>query len=384
MKNNSIEKTTKKFNDYLHHYNYNELEDDGLFEGKLGIVYYLTYINKIYEDEKNTTTLYDILNLVLENISSQKKFISVSPCILSGLSGFGVTAHELKKHELLGDELDNEISDINDYLLDKAIIHVQNNIFDYLGGSMGILYYFIQINDLKKCDIIISEIYNNINSQTLAFYNNTDDLYNKGLNFGLAHGISAILHIIDLYLKINPENEQAWIIRGKCVEILSEHCKEYMIEDSKLYFPYNKFLENHEMITHKNNRLGWCNSDLSVVNTLYRSSPVTHFEKIDAEKIAFETTKRRTFNTTGIQDFHFCHGTSGVAMMYKNIYEYTANNNFREAYQYWHDQTVDFLKNDTLVLQENKMSLIFGYPAAILTINSADKRISDWSKIFLI
>lgn len=384
MKNNSIEKTTKKFNDYLHHYNYNELEDDGLFEGKLGIVYYLTYINKIYEDEKNTTTLYDILNLVLENISSQKKFISVSPCILSGLSGFGVTAHELKKHELLGDELDNEISDINDYLLDKAIIHVQNNIFDYLGGSMGILYYFIQINDLKKCDIIISEIYNNINSQTLAFYNNTDDLYNKGLNFGLAHGISAILHIIDLYLKINPENEQAWIIRGKCVEILSEHCKEYMIEDSKLYFPYNKFLENHEMITHKNNRLGWCNSDLSVVNTLYRSSPVTHFEKIDAEKIAFETTKRRTFNTTGIQDFHFCHGTSGVAMMYKNIYEYTGNNNFREAYQYWHDQTVDFLKNDTLVLQENKMSLIFGYPAAILTINSADKRISDWSKIFLI
>ncbi|THV62249.1 lanthionine synthetase LanC family protein [Chryseobacterium candidae] len=384
MKNNSIEKTTKKFNDYLHHYNYNELEDDGLFEGKLGIVYYLTYINKIYEDEKNTTTLYDILNLVLENISSQKKFISVSPCILSGLSGFGVTAHELKKHELLGDELDNEISDINDYLLDKAIIHVQNNIFDYLGGSMGILYYFIQINDLKKCDIIISEIYNNINSQTLAFYNNTDDLYNKGLNFGLAHGISAILHIIDLYLKINSENEQAWIIRGKCVEILSEHCKEYMIEDSKLYFPYNKFLENHEMITHKNNRLGWCNSDLSVVNTLYRSSPVTHFEKIDAEKIAFETTKRRTFNTTGIQDFHFCHGTSGVAMMYKNIYEYTGNNNFREAYQYWHDQTVDFLKNDTLVLQENKMSLIFGYPAAILTINSADKRISDWSKIFLI
>ncbi|KFF24928.1 lanthionine synthetase LanC family protein [Chryseobacterium vrystaatense] len=384
MANNSIEKTTKKFNDYLYHYDYNELEDDGLFEGKLGIVYYLTYINKIYEDEKNISTLYEILNLVLENISSQKKFISVSPCILSGLSGFGVMAHELKKHELLGDELDNEISDINDYLLDKALIHVQNNVFDYLGGSMGILYYFIQINDVKKSDIIINEIYNNINNQKLAFYNNTDDLYNKGLNFGLAHGISAILHIIDLYLQINPKNEQARIIRAKCIEILSEHCKEYMIEDSTLYFPYNKFLEDHQMITHKNNRLGWCNSDLSVVNTLYRSAPLTHFEKIDAEKIASETTKRRTFNTTGIQDFHFCHGTSGVAMMYKNIYDHTGNDNFREAYQYWHDQTVDFLRNDTLVLQENKMSLIFGYPAAILTINSADKRISDWSKIFLI
>lgn len=384
MANNSIEKTTKKFNDYLYHYDYNELEDDGLFEGKLGIVYYLTYINKIYEDEKNISTLYEILNLVLENISSQKKFISVSPCILSGLSGFGVMAHELKKHELLGDELDNEISDINDYLLDKALIHVQNNVFDYLGGSMGILYYFIQINDVKKSDIIINEIYNNINNQKLAFYNNTDDLYNKGLNFGLAHGISAILHIIDLYLQINPKNEQARIIRAKCIEILSEHCKEYMIEDSTLYFPYNKFLEDHQMITHKNNRLGWCNSDLSVVNTLYRSAPPTHFEKIDAEKIASETTKRRTFNTTGIQDFHFCHGTSGVAMMYKNIYDHTGNDNFREAYQYWHDQTVDFLRNDTLVLQENKMSLIFGYPAAILTINSADKRISDWSKIFLI
>lgn len=384
MANNSIEKTTKKFNDYLYHYDYNELEDDGLFEGKLGIVYYLTYINKIYEDEKNISTLYEILNLVLENISSQKKFISVSPCILSGLSGFGVMAHELKKHELLGDELDNEISDINDYLLDKALIHVQNNVFDYLGGSMGILYYFIQINDVKKSDIIINEIYNNINNQKLAFYNNTDDLYNKGLNFGLAHGISAILHIIDLYLQINPKNEQAQIIRAKCIEILSEHCKEYMIEDSTLYFPYNKILEDHQMITHKNNRLGWCNSDLSVVNTLYRSAPLTHFEKIDAEKIASETTKRRTFNTTGIQDFHFCHGTSGVAMMYKNIYDHTGNDNFREAYQYWHDQTVDFLRNDTLVLQENKMSLIFGYPAAILTINSADKRISDWSKIFLI
>ncbi|WP_185226185.1 lanthionine synthetase LanC family protein [Chryseobacterium indologenes] len=384
MKNNSIENTTKKFNDYLYHYDFNELEDDGLFEGKLGIVYYLTYINKIYEDEKNTSTLYEILNLVLENISSQKKFISVSPCILSGLSGFGVMAHELKKHQLLGDELDNEISDINDYLLDKAIIHVQNNVFDYLGGSIGILYYFILIKDLKKADIIIHEIYNNINTQKLAFYNNTDDLYNKGLNFGLAHGISAILHIIDLYLNKNPENEQAQMIRAKCIEILSAHCEEYMIDHSKLYFPYNKFLENDQMVIHKNNRLGWCNSDLSVANTLYRSGTVSHLEKIDAEKITSETTRRRTFNTTGIQDFHFCHGTSGVAMMYKNIYDLTGKNNFREAYQYWHDQTVDFLQQDFLVLPENKMSLIFGYPAAILTINSADKRISEWSKIFLI
>lgn len=384
MINDTIKEATRKFNDYLYNYDFNRLEDDGLFEGKLGIVYYLIHINKIYEDEKNISILYNIFNLVLENISSQEKFISISPCILSGLSGFGIVVQELKTNELLGDELNQEMQEINNYLLEKGIAHIQNDVFDYLSGSLGILYYFVQINDLRKAEVLINEIYNNVTNREFAFYNNTDDLYNKGLNFGLAHGIASILYIINLYIVKNPNNKQAEYIKHKCIEAISTHCEEYIVQDSKLYFPYNKFIKEDKIIIHKNNRLGWCNSDLSIVNTLYVTDPDIDFTKIDLYKIASETVKRKDFNTTGVEDFHFCHGTSGVAMLYKNIYNQTGDNKFKQAYQYWYDQTLDFLLEDKLVIPENELSLIFGYPAAILTINSVDNKTSEWSKIFLI
>lgn len=56
----------------------------------------------------------------------------------------------------------------------------------------------------------------------------------------------------------------------------------------------------------------------------------------------FQSTQRRSFNESYVQDAGICHGSAGIAMIYRRMYLETGLNEFKETTMYWIQQILNF------------------------------------------
>lgn len=153
-------------------------------------------------------------------------------------------------------------------------------------------------------------------------------------------------------------------------------CKKITIENLK------------KGIFHYTNRLGWCNSDLGFGFTLYRLGKVLQDESLlkRAKEISYDTIKRQSFINTGVNSMYMCHGSTGIAQLYKRIYELSTDPIYINSYEYWVNITYHYLIKDAKRdINPDDINLLSGYLAPILLLYCyANNCNSNWDKIFLL
>lgn len=152
-------------------------------------------------------------------------------------------------------------------------------------------------------------------------------------NFGLAHGMpSIVLQLVKLYELKPEEGETFRRLALSCCKYLLDKKQDYKIVGS--YFPNYHKNDNSES---QESRLAWCYGDLGVGYCLWKAGNVFSDEQI--AKVGLEVlltcAARTEIKSTMIADLCLCHGSSGLILFFKRLYEFTGLLEFRVAAEYW-------------------------------------------------
>jgi len=160
------------------------------------------------------------------------------------------------------------------------------------------------------------------------------------------------------------------------------------------FFP-NYLLKNSSHPILKS-RLGWCYGDLGIGSALWQAGKT--LSKIEwmnkGLEILLESTQRQSINENSVQDAGICHGSAGIAMVYRRMYLETSIDEFNEATKYWINQTLNFsyfsdglagyktFEKNGCKLDYSLLSGISGIGLVLLSYKEND--LQTWDELFLI
>ncbi len=358
------------YNEKILAFDFSLIPDD-LLTGKLGVILYLL---SLYENTKESVYLdkiAELLEIIFENCDENTENNLYSNSSLSqGISGLGYVLSVLIKSKILDSEFGRQIDTISEVVYERTLKMISENNFGYFNGAIGNLFFLLSVNDNEKASAIIDVLFERSNTDTHLFNTEINDLHADGMNLGLNHGY---LSTIKILLDFSKNDDKSVSIINKCLKtILTNLDYDYLVEGVHVFKPYRIYEENNTLKKHQNNRLCWSNSDLSFSYILHKAGIIlnnTNYTEL-AETIGKETTKRRVFQNTGIENYHFCQGSSGVTQLYQGLFQQNPKLSYKESHGYWLDRTISYLeseKENPLVAKD--LSLLYGKLGALMVIN---------------
>lgn len=376
----NLENITNTYNEKILNFDYRIFNDDSLLRGRLGSINYLLSIHDNNKDEaKYLDKISCILELVLNNIENKnnKDNLLDNSTLLYGATGLSFILHELLERDLIETDYQDQINEIDSIIYQNSIKQINQNYFDYLGGPIANLSYFLNYNKEKQ---IIDNVFDNLmeikKSTEKLFYTESDSLYTNGYNLGLKHGHLGILKVLLEYIERFGKNSSS-LITELTTELLDNFITEldysYQVKDINIFKYYSITENNNSKSKHQNNRLCWCNSDITLTYFLLKAGILLEDDRLLSlsKFIGEETVKRRTFDTTGVESHYFCHGSSGIAFTYDKLYLLSGNEHYLMASEYWHQRTFEYLVKDmnNEMLPEDLPWLRGGKLGSLLVVN---------------
>jgi lantibiotic modifying enzyme len=358
----------------------------GIMDGLSGIALFYNSLYKVYGLEEYKDKLLIVISKINRLISEE----DTPSTLCSGVAGYGLMLLKLE-NDLV--EIDDQYFETIDALLEEELIdRSSSNNYDYLHGAMGIAYYFIERNKIKRDDLLIN-ILDKFSSELIGKINkNFEDVLiesvfgdKHGYYFGLAHGAAGYLNFL-IYLKRNFKDLKQDIDGALqvIVSFLREHKKA--ITESKQYYPNLLILETNLIMPPI---LAWCQGDFGIFNALYNTGLHLNDDKLKGDAIELiDNIKKISFEDSGVRDYGMCHGTMGIIMQFK-LASIRTETNFNKEINKWHK----ILEKETKGFDEfltyhngtyrNEVNLIDGLTGLGLGVLTLNKQIShQWLEIF--
>ena len=360
-----------------------ELTDDGLYAGKLGLVYFYHILYKESGDPLYKEKIEDILSYVLQQMGQHQSSILLRSSLMTGLTGFGYMVKLLVDEGLLDENFLEELDSINDLSLNECLLLIENKNFDFFNGSIGILFYFVTIGHQENITLIVDKLYKEFVLNDRTFYNEAG--YLEGIHLGYAHGLPAIIKTLD-GISGNKKSEEIILhLLGELSKLIGS--SNVILADCRYYLPRSIHRDMaHQYDLNWRPVLAWSNSDLNYSTLIYsieRSRLDSSFLDLAAE-LARGTVDRRHESQTRIWDYRFNFGSAGVAQLYLKIYKETGDPKIYEAYQFWIKESIRLYRESGRI-KEHKLNFIDNLPGLYLVLLEYNNpAIAGWDKILLL
>ncbi|MCF6308125.1 MAG: hypothetical protein L3J09_09235 [Flavobacteriaceae bacterium] len=327
----------------------------GLLSGLPGII--LTIVDGLTSaeiSEQKKTVLFYIKKTF--EIVEETPYLTPSYC--DGLAGYGYFLLEIRKLKIvledtsLSLEINEILIEIDEILTEQIPKFVEHKNFDIMHGLIGLGLFFLAKKDknkvLKITEILIQNSY--ITEKGGVYWKKYDtyDTYSTILDTGNAHGIGANIYFLTkvlsngIELSIKRKSELTDLIQNSInfyFEIIQN-----LSPNIYCYFPlkinFESFQKNN--FNPENSRLGWCYGDLGTLYTLLMASNQIKNNQLilDITERLIIVSKRKIEDESYTVDAGFCHGTSGMAILWYNIFTITQRIEFRTVALYWLDETL--------------------------------------------
>jgi lantibiotic biosynthesis protein len=386
--------TEKRFNQLHAIIESNTPANDSLLGGGLGMAFYYYHLYKIFNNEDYADKALDFIEHAV-NLSGEADKTLFGASFSAGGAGMGYLIKTLHDDGLLDMDLEDELSDLDEYLFQSALaMIVQDGNLDYLHGAAGIIYYFShRLPDARSHErvtrLITAFIQKKIVTENGTWFSNyvMDKDDRTEINFSLSHGQTGFLLILmRAYNKgiLIPEIPE--IVLSGINQVV--HFKRQPKDESLSFFPSTvKNNNSGEMLF--SNRLAWCYGDLNILLLLYEASEFLKNPawKLMANEMAPAITGRKSEAETAVSDAHFCHGSAGLVQVYHRLFELSGLPEYKEASAYWLQKTLELLPNDLEkdTYNEKACNLLEGLVGINLTlVASISEKPVNWGNLFLI
>jgi lantibiotic modifying enzyme len=389
--NQIVEKTLKETNNFIAQH---PPKTDYLLAGSLGLGLYYSQLYAHYEQDvyldKSISIVEDVFN----------KLNGGSPGLLgssfsSGVAGLAYLTNFLAGQGWLEMDVEAEFDTLEEYLYNSALKEIALDYVDYLHGAFGCIHYFTTRKHSPRGRYYLNGLVNELLPKVVweengAWIRNLmlRSSEREEVNLGLAHGQCSMLMILMDAFDVLDNKEQVRKVIRQGVEFILVQKKDINTEENMFnIFPFhvNKQVPSIPIP----NRLAWCYSDLNEVLLFYKAARFLEWDELRklADLVGLQTLMRKDRHSTLIEDSHFCHGSSGVAQVYRTLYQETGLAAYAKGYEYWIEQTVLMLENElkTDYYRGKEVDLLEGLTGVGLTLLSfISPKPLQWSRLLLL
>ena len=159
-------------------------------------------------------------------------------------------------------------------------------------------------------------------------------------NLGLAHGVVGIIAALLSGLDCGDCRAHISLLLSKSCDWLIQ---QHHVQPERLsYFATCAGESGYS-------RLGWCYGDLTIALTLARvGDALQRRDYIEfAQQVALAGAKRQVSEAM-VKDAGFCHGSAGLALIFKKLYQQFNDDALLEATHFWLNYTLDLYRQDGL------------------------------------
>lgn len=230
-------------------------------------------------------------------------------------------------------------------LPEDSVFYEQNG-FELIQGMSGVLKYYLDSdNDHNEIiDKIVLLFVQHLKPKMIMGYPTpvchyypsvyekkymTEEAPNGCVNYSVSHGMGGPLTILSLAYKGTSNTEKVMKIIDS---IIDEYMKSYYYVDNIIYWPGRITFEQYigkEKCSYGKSRMSWCYGSIGILNSLYIAAK----EKSDKELKEFCVNELKKIASMDVKDYLLaspivCHGLSGVALIFKKIFQETQDKVF--------------------------------------------------------
>lgn len=317
----------------------------GLYSGEFGILLFLLYYSKYTQEDKHVMFTERYAEQLLNQLM-QRTYVHT---FCSGFSGILYLFDFLRENDFIEIDVNNNQPALDNYLIShmRQDFHLQR--YDFMHGALGVGLYFLKKGDSNEyiqelIDFLYDTAEKDIDNHVFKWKTmiSQEDNY-IGYNPSLSHGVSSI--IIFLSRAINNGKRDDKIIEmlfGAVNYILS---LQKDIAQFGSFFPH--FTITNSPIPEIKSRLAWCYGDLGIGLALWKAGKAIGNKdwKEKGLHILLHSTQRRIMSDTLVIDAEICHGSAGIALIFRRMYLDTTIEQFKDATDFWIRQTLRFSEN---------------------------------------
>ena len=305
--------------------------DTSLIDGTAGnfLFFYQSYT--FFKDEESLLALKKVLSSLLKNLNENK-----SGLFSDGLVGIGVVFH-------LCDEIPFDLnltsfySSLDEIIENEIANQAEMVNMDFLHGMIGSGIYALCRKRTDLLELIINNLNEFAYKDEFGYrWHSKYEIRDKEIDviqLSLSHGISSVINFLSQCVKLEIKNKE---LAMKILYEAIKYLRHSTLMSCLSIFPEVIPVERIELKI-RESRLAWCNGDLGVGISLLIVGINIKDQKLiqEAELILLETTRRRSKKQTGVIDDGLCHGSAGIALMYKLAHQLTGKKEFLEAFSFW-------------------------------------------------
>ncbi|KAA2240184.1 lanthionine synthetase C family protein [Chitinophaga agrisoli] len=367
---------------------------DYMLAGSLGLGLYYSQLYEHYEEEAYLDRCIRIIEDVFNKLNNGE------PCLLgaslaNGVAGLAYLTNLVAGKGWLNIDIESEFEVLEEYLFKSALQEIEVDCVDYLHGAFGCIHYFATRKHAETPRRYINELVDKLLSRIIREENGVwfrnlvlKKAAEQGANLGLAHGQCSMLMILMNVFDVLDNQEEVKKVIRQGVEYIMLQKRDIDPEEGRYnIFPFHINREEPEAATP--NRLAWCYSDLNEVLLFYKAASFLKWDELKrlADLVGLQTLMRKDRPSTLIDDTHFCHGSAGVAQVYRRIYQESGLVAYEKGYEYWIEQTVLMLEHElrTDYYRGKESDLLEGLAGVGLTLLSfISRKELKWSEMLLL
>jgi lantibiotic modifying enzyme len=293
----------------------------------------------------------------------------------SGMAGIAWLLRHAGGTGLVDIDPDEPLRDIDAQLRERMIEEMRAGRFDYLHGALGVALYLLEASgdpanrDALAATLLALEQHAITDGAGLCWRNPLLDEFAEtrgGISLGLAHGMPGIISLLQRFVEAGVDAGRARRLRDGALAYLQAQANG---PGAPSCFPTVVLSDDD-----RHSRVAWCYGDPGVALALWQAG--LHAA---ARAVLEHAAGRRAPEHTGVTDLSLCHGSAGLAQIFRRAAQWTGSLVLDEVGRYWVDDT------RARVAACEDRSLLTGLPGAGLALMAATGRASSaWDRALLL
>ena len=314
----------------------------GLYGGEFGRLLFLLYYSKYSQIPSHDLLTEQYAERLLEQFAEKERIHTFS----SGFAGILYLFEFLRENDMVDLDVSSIQPLLDNYLIIRMRQDIQQKNYDFLHGALGVgLSLLKRKTGLEYIQELVDFLYNmaekDTNNQIFKWESVLNPKENlTGYNLALSHGISSIIIFLSRIVNNGMINEKIReMLFGAVSYVLSQ---EKDVAQFGSYFPNSIQKTSPETVS--KSRLAWCYGDLGIGLALWQAGKAVGKPewKEKGLGVLLQSTLRRTFNESLVADAGICHGSAGIAMIYRRMFFEACRDEFKDTALYWVNQTLNF------------------------------------------
>lgn len=312
-----------------------------LLGGDMGDIIFLYHYSRI--DARYESIADGLLEKMLQSLSLQPHIATYC----NGLAGLGVGLLTLQQDGFISG-VGSALGSIDSVISLSLESFIEDNNMDFLHGLIGIGFYLLERSNSSKeysapnlSKIVDYLDKSKISDGAIVKWRYNEKRLSKPFNISLSHGVSSIVVFLCRLIKSGASSENYNVKIKQMLQGAVQYLLSNRVDVDRLGCCFASSSIECDDYPHRS-RLAWCYGDLGVATALLEAGNTLHDSLVRdiAIKVLLYCAKRRDIKANYVNDFCVCHGSVGIAQIFRSQGIALGSRDLLDASDYWEKDTL--------------------------------------------